>query len=78
MPLYEYRCLNCDAQFDALRSVSAADAPIECPKCGEKNARRAISLFAAIGGDGVIAGSGSSCGSCASGSCAGCASHSSH
>jgi len=72
MPLYEYCCLDCDTRFDVLRPMSAADAPIECPKCGEMHTRRAISTFAAIGSNGVIAGSGKSCGSCSGGSCAGC------
>ena len=77
MPLYEYRCLDCESMFDALRAMSAADAPITCPQCGTENTCRAISLFAAIGGDGVIAGNGGACGSCTpSGSCAGCRSRS--
>ncbi len=76
MPLYEYCCQDCDTRFDALRSMSAADAPIACPKCGKEHARRAISLFAAIGSNGMIAGNGGSCGNCASGSCAGCHCHS--
>ena len=33
MPLYEYRCLECDHQFEVIQKFS--DAPIEkCPKCG--------------------------------------------
>jgi putative FmdB family regulatory protein len=73
MPLYEYQCSNCEIKFDALRAMSSADAPIACPQCGGENTHRMISLFSAIGSDGVIAGSGSSCGSCApSASCATC------
>lgn len=74
MPLYEYICQQCQHRFDALRPMSSADAPIACPYCGGQETRRAISLFAAIGSEGVIAGSGSSCTSCSSGSCAGCGS----
>ena len=77
MPLYEYVCLDCNVKFDALRAMSAADRPITCPKCGVQNAKRAISLFSAIGGNGVIAGDGGACGSCTpSGSCATCRSRS--
>jgi putative FmdB family regulatory protein len=73
MPLYEYECPDCDTRFDALRAMSKADAPITCPKCDGKHAHRAISLFSAIGGDGVIAGEGASCDSCSpSASCATC------
>ena len=73
MPLYEYKCQDCEARFDALRAMSQADTPIACPKCGSENTGRMISLFSAIGGEGVIAGAGASCGSCTpSASCASC------
>jgi len=73
MPLYEYCCSECGARFDSLRAMSDADVPIACPKCGSENTCRAISLFSAIGSDGVIAGAGASCGSCTpSASCATC------
>jgi putative FmdB family regulatory protein len=33
MPLYEYRCLQCDHQFEVIQKFS--DPPVEkCPKCG--------------------------------------------
>jgi len=76
MPLYEYICPDCGACFDALRAMSQADAPVSCPECGEMNGSRKISLFAAVGSEGVVAGSGSSCGSCTASSCASCASRS--
>ncbi len=73
MPLYEYKCTECDTRFDALRSISDADTLIACPKCGSEKTGRMISLFSAIGDQGVIAGAGSSCGSCTpSASCATC------
>jgi putative FmdB family regulatory protein len=73
MPLYEYQCSDCEMKFDALRAMSKADAPIACPRCGSQKTGRMISLFAAIGSEGVIAGAGSSCGSCTpSASCATC------
>ena len=79
MPLYEYCCSECGARFDALRAIADADAPIACPKCGSGSTGRMISLFSAIGGDGVIAGAGSSCGSCApSSSCATCGMKTAH
>ncbi len=78
MPLYEYKCLDCEMCFDALRAMSKADAPIACPGCGSENTHRVISLFSAIGGEGVIAGAGASCGSCTpSSSCATCGQRSS-
>lgn len=73
MPLYEYRCMECETRFDALRAMSKANDPIACPKCGSEHTSRMISLFSAIGSNGVIAGSGGSCSSCSpSASCATC------
>ncbi|HEY68013.1 MAG: zinc ribbon domain-containing protein [Chloroflexi bacterium] len=73
MPLYEYCCSECGARFDVLRAMSDADASIACPKCNSENTHRVISLFSAIGSEGLIAGTGASCGSCTpSASCATC------
>jgi len=73
MPLYEYVCADCGERFDALRPMRDADAPIDCPRCGGQRTSRGISLFAAISSEGVIAGAGSSCGSCSpSAACASC------
>jgi len=73
MPLYEYKCFDCETCFDVLRGMSDADLPIACPKCGSEKTARMISLFSAVGSEGVIAGAGSSCGSCTpSASCATC------
>ena len=32
MPLYEYRCGDC-GEFEALRSLSEYNTPINCPQC---------------------------------------------
>jgi len=70
MPIYEYRCRDCDHVFDALRSMSAADAPIPCPSCGGERTGRKPSVFASHGTAKVSSGGG--CGGCTSGQCAGC------
>ncbi|MBC8446850.1 MAG: zinc ribbon domain-containing protein [Chloroflexi bacterium] len=85
MPLYEYYCPDCEITFEALRSMSKADAPIACPQCTGLEARRQLSLFAAFSkGNGSgetrsVAGSGGcagcSGGSCSGGSCSGCGHH---
>jgi putative FmdB family regulatory protein len=47
MPLYEYRCGQCNHRFEKLiRSAAAADEA-ECPNCGSVGARRLVSTFAA-------------------------------
>ncbi len=80
MPVYEYQCLECDKRFEALRPMSQIDAPIACPRCQAENARRAISVFAAIsreagGGSRMVASSapsGGGCGGCSGGNCSAC------
>jgi len=84
MPLYEYRCADCQACFEALRPMRESDSPISCPRCASLSARRQISTFAAIsggsrregngGGSTLVTGSrsGGGCASCAGGSCATC------
>jgi len=34
MPIYEYRCPNCEEVWELLRKMSAMDEPYECPDCG--------------------------------------------
>lgn len=80
MPVYEYYCADCEKRFEALRPMSQADAPISCPRCQTPNARKVLSVFAAIsrdsGGSRLVASSGASgCASCSGGSCATCGSH---
>ena len=47
MPLYEYHCPTCSYRFEKLQPMSAAGA--DCPNC-EQPAKRAISVFARVGG----------------------------
>ena len=43
MPLFEYRCLACDSQFELLIRGAAVPA---CPSCGSASLERMLSLFA--------------------------------
>ena len=63
MPIYEYRCENCGESFEKLVKMSASNADVECPACGSKNARKALSLFGV--GAGKAGGGLSSASSCA-------------
>lgn len=47
MPLYEYHCPRCSHKFEKLQPMSATGA--DCPNC-EQPAKRAISMFARVGG----------------------------
>lgn len=77
MPIYEYRCAECQSTFEMLRPMSKADSSAACTHCGSKHTSRAISLFSAIsrGGNGetrAVSGAGGGCGSCAGTHCATC------
>ena len=73
MPIYEYVCKDCEKIFETLRSMSQADDPIPCAKCGGKHTRRKMSVcYAESGGRAVAGMSEPSCDSCAGGNCAGC------
>jgi len=63
MPIYEYRCKECGAEFELLRSASASDADLKCEICGTPRVERKFSAFATSGGDSSSSyASSSSCG----------------
>ena len=44
MPMYDYRCKNCDEVFEELVfSSTTQDEEIKCPKCGQNQSERLIS-----------------------------------
>jgi len=43
MPLYEYRCVACDGEFELLIRSGATPA---CPTCGATDLERLLSMFA--------------------------------
>jgi putative FmdB family regulatory protein len=45
MPIYEYRCLKCENEFEELVPASAKTGP-PCPSCGARNPKRLFSMFA--------------------------------
>jgi len=77
MPLYEYRCGDCDTTFERLRPMSKSNAPAACANCSSANTSRAISLFSAIskgsnGGSHAVSGTGGGCATCGGTKCATC------
>ncbi|HOX68689.1 MAG: zinc ribbon domain-containing protein [Rhizobacter sp.] len=46
MPLYDYHCKSCDAEFELL--VRSSTVPT-CPKCGATELERAVSRIAPAG-----------------------------
>jgi putative FmdB family regulatory protein len=69
MPIYEYICEDCKAQFEKI--VINKQQEISCPKCASKNATIQLSVFARAGSGGSSAPSGSSSGGggCCGGGC---------
>ena len=55
MPLYEYRCAECEHEFETLVSAGRADQAT-CPACGTGEVRRLLSLFSAPRGAGQVGG----------------------
>jgi putative FmdB family regulatory protein len=60
MPIYEYRCHECDERFELFVRSSAQQAAPVCPKCGSPNVKKAVSLIG-IGGTSSRGASGPSC-----------------
>jgi putative FmdB family regulatory protein len=50
MPIFEFRCKNCNHKFEELvfSAVTDSDA-ITCPECGKKNAEKLMSSFSSSG-----------------------------
>jgi putative FmdB family regulatory protein len=70
MPIYEYVCEDCKAQFEKI--VINKQQEISCPKCASKKATIQLSVFATAGSGGSSAPSGSSSsggGGCCGGGC---------
>jgi putative FmdB family regulatory protein len=59
MPLYEYKCDQCEKVFEELMPLGGDDAPA-CPACGSERTRKQMSLFGGLGqkGGGSCASSG--------------------
>jgi putative FmdB family regulatory protein len=63
MPLYEYRCQDCESEFEKL--VRASAPQVACPKCGGQELERKYSTFAAKAAGPAEACPPQGCGACA-------------
>lgn len=75
MPIYEFHCEKCGADFEQLFHSFDPAAKAPCPRCGAGRTRRKLSLFgmAVAGNRGEARPTGrSGCSSCVRSSCAGC------
>jgi len=77
MPIYEYRCLHCQKNFEKLVLTSRKEV-IVCPDCHDHHVEKQLSTFGLklSGGkdpfDHARSSSPSSCGSCSSKNCSTC------
>lgn len=65
MPLYEYKCSECNTKFEVLHKSAVNAADVTCPKCNSIKNQKLFSTFSAA----VSSGSDFSSGNCESGSC---------
>ena len=76
VPIREYRCSRCGAQFEVLVLPGEDESALTCPKCQSKEIRRRMSVFCGRvpnGGTGATkAGPGGGCSSCSGGNCSTC------
>lgn len=72
MPIYEYRCNDCNNRFEYL--VLGSDKDICCPECNGEKVERIMSAcsFKSSGDGGVSSAGSGGCSGCTSSSCASC------
>ncbi len=73
MPIYEYHCEKCGADFECL--VMGSMKPV-CSACSSRKVKKLMSACGFVskgsGGQTVGKSAGGGCGSCAASSCSGC------
>lgn len=74
MPIFEYKCLNCDSEFEKLVLGSSSENGITCPDCHSGEVERLFSSFNGVSrsADGSTKLMSSGCSSCTASTCAGC------
>jgi putative FmdB family regulatory protein len=64
MPIYDYRCKECGAEFEKIVRLSEADRTPLCPECSSPDTRKQITTFASPSSSSSTSSSSSSgCGS---------------
>ena len=62
MPIFKYRCLECQEKFEELVPYSLSNE-MECPSCNSQNTEKLVTAFATLGNSP----SATTAGSCGSG-----------
>jgi putative FmdB family regulatory protein len=55
MPIYEYRCRDCEREFSRLQKIGAGTEGVKCPKCESEKVERLLSSFASTSGSPDVA-----------------------
>ena len=55
MPIYEYRCSDCEKTFSRLQKIGAGTGGVKCPKCESEKVERLLSSFASTSGSPDVA-----------------------
>lgn len=72
MPIYEYRCGECEGRFEVLTSYANREKAQPCPSCESRRTSVLVSSFAAFTGgeEGAVSVAGGGCGpGCCGGAC---------
>ncbi|MCF7809445.1 zinc ribbon domain-containing protein [bacterium] len=72
MPIYEFICSKCNAEFDKLTSFDWKSAGVSCPKCGSAELTRVVSRVGVKSGGKMLSSDSEACTSCSSGTCSTC------
>jgi putative FmdB family regulatory protein len=51
MPIYEYRCRECENRFEILQRLGQGAEGLECPRCGAQHLEKQFSTFASAAGE---------------------------
>ncbi|MBN2620372.1 zinc ribbon domain-containing protein [candidate division WOR-3 bacterium] len=74
MPLIEFRCTKCHAEFEELIYTSNSIEKVVCPHCSAAACERLISTFGFRSSGTFSNSAGASCSDCSRTSCNGCSS----
>lgn len=50
MPLYEYRCTECEHRFEILQRMGEGAEGLSCPECGKPRLEKQFSTFSGASG----------------------------